>query len=139
MVQPYKNAVAHCFDERIHKSPMSPEDAADELAIMEKRKKLYKLVVFPLENVIKKLGWAGALEHIEPIPIEPPVSPSLAVPQGPAVEHPRLSSPVEKYLLTVSTCSVNRVDCYSSQNCVKLGPQNKGSFFFDSKLPGKDA
>lgn len=139
VVQPYKNAVAHCFDERIHKIPMSPEDAADELAIIEKRKKLYELVVFPLENVLKKLGCTGALEHIEPIPIQPPVSPSLAVPQGPAAEHPRSSSPVKKYLLTVSACSDNRVDCYSSQNCVKLGPQNKGSFFFDSKSPGKDA
>ena len=139
VVQPYKNAVAHCFDERIHKIAMSPEDAGDELAIIEKRKKLYELVIFPLENVLKKLGWTGALEHIEPIHIQPPVSPSLADPQRPVTEHPRSRSPVKKYLLTVSAFSDNRVDCYRSQNCVKLGPQNKGSFFFDSQSPGKDA
>lgn len=143
VVQPYRNAVAHCFDEKIHKIALSPGDEVDELAIVEKRKRLYELVVFPLENVIMKLGWAEAVDSMEPIPpalppIQPPKSNSKDIPQRVAAEAHGPSSLGTRYLshliLAMDTWLSTR-----SQNGVKFGPKNKGSFFFDNKSPGKDA
>jgi hypothetical protein len=77
IMQTYKTVATNCFDQKIFNVPMLPTPVGAEQGIEERRAILYERVVYPLEKLLRDLGWTDALRTIEPMdstmpPAQPP-------------------------------------------------------------------
>lgn len=67
VVQTYREVVANCFEQKIFTADMPLSDAGNESGIAARRYILYERVVYPLEKLLKDMGWTAAMEQIEPM------------------------------------------------------------------------
>lgn len=64
IAQTYKTVVANCFDEDIFKTDV---DQGSEQGIEDRRTIFYERIVYPLNRLLRDMGWLDNLEAIEPI------------------------------------------------------------------------
>lgn len=64
IAQTYKTVVANCFDEDIFKIEA---DQGSEQGIEDRRTIFYERIVYPLNKLLRDMGWLDNLEAIEPI------------------------------------------------------------------------